>query len=90
MPRYTYRCEQCEDVFETVHSMKECLTDCIKCEEQETLVRVPAMTFIKTTSTRAPTGNKVGALVEQHIREAREELKREKSDLQTVDYEESK
>ncbi len=90
MPRYTYRCEQCEDVFETVHSMKECLTDCIKCEEQETLVRVPAMTFIKTNATRAPTGNKVGALVEQHIHEAREELKREKADLQTADYEESK
>jgi len=48
------------------------------------------MTFIRTSATRAPTGNKVGALVEQHIREAREELKREKSDLQTADYEESK
>tara|TARA_Y100001937_G_scaffold127045_1_gene198039 strand:+ start:37143 stop:37355 length:213 start_codon:yes stop_codon:yes gene_type:complete len=70
--------------------MKECLTDCIKCEEQETLVRVPAMTFIKTNASPAPTGNKVGALVEQHIREAREELNREKSDLQTADYEESK
>lgn len=90
MPRYTYRCEQCEDVFETVHSMKECLTDCIKCEEQETLVRVPAMTFIKINTTRAPTGNKVGALVEQHIHEAREELAKEKTDLQTADYEENK
>ena len=90
MPRYTYRCEQCEDVFETVHSMKECLTDCIKCEEQETLVRVPAMTFININTTRAPTGNKVGALVEQHIHEAREELAKEKTDLQTADYEENK
>jgi len=70
--------------------MKECLTDCIKCEEQETLVRVPAMTFIKINTTRAPTGNKVGALVEQHIHEAREELAKEKTDLQTADYEENK
>ena len=90
MPRYTYRCEQCEDVFETVHSMKECLTDCIKCEEQQTLIRVPAMTFIRTTVAHSPTGNKVGALVEQHIHEAREELKKEKADLQTADYKESK
>lgn len=90
MPRYTYRCEQCEDVFETVHSMKECLTDCIKCEEQETLIRVPAMTFIKTTAALSPTGNKVGALVEQHIRDAKQELAKEKADLQTADYEESK
>tara|TARA_B100000073_G_scaffold241302_1_gene202328 strand:- start:1863 stop:2075 length:213 start_codon:yes stop_codon:yes gene_type:complete len=70
--------------------MKECLTDCIKCEEQQTLVRVPAITFIKTTATRAPTGNKVGALVEQHIHEAREELAKEKTELQTADYEEGK
>lgn len=77
-------------MFQTVHSMKECLTDCIKCEEQETLVRVPAMTFIKTTSVRTPAGKRVGALVEQHIRDAKEELAKEKADLQTADYEEGK
>jgi len=48
------------------------------------------MTFIKINTTRAPTGNKVGALVEQHIHEAREELAKEKTDLQTADYEENK
>lgn len=90
MPRYTYRCDKCEVEFEAVHSMKECITDCTKCEEKESIVRIPAMTFIKTSATSAATGQKVGALVEQHIREAKEELAKEKTDLRTTDYEESK
>ena len=90
MPRYTYRCEQCEVVFETVHSMKECLTDCTHCEEQEALVRVPAITFITTYGSNAISGHKVGNLVKQHIREAKEELVKEKKDLSMTDYEEKK
>jgi len=70
--------------------MKECLADCAHCDEQETLVRIPAITFIKTSATSAQSGQKVGALVEQHIREAKEELAKEKTDLRTTDYEEKK
>jgi putative FmdB family regulatory protein len=88
MPRYTYRCEQCEDIFEVVHSMKEHLTDCAHCNETETLVRIPAITFIKSNEPFAPSGQKVGALVEQHIREAKEELSKEKTELRTTDYKE--
>jgi hypothetical protein len=71
--------------------MKECLTDCDQCDEKSTLVRVPAITFIKTgTTTSAPTGQKVGDLVEQHIHDARKELAQEKVDLRTKDYKEKK
>lgn len=87
MPRYTYRCEHCLDAFETVHSMKEILTDCIKCDKNETLVRVPALAFIKTTAASVSGGNKVGALVEQHIRDAKQELENDKKHLQSTDYE---
>jgi putative FmdB family regulatory protein len=90
MPRYTYQCSNCEIVFETVHSMKECLTDCTRCEKQEALTRIPAITFIKSNGPSAPSGQKVGALVEQHIREAKEELSKEKTELRTTDYKEQK
>jgi putative FmdB family regulatory protein len=91
MPRYTYRCEQCETVIESVHSMKECLTECEKCEGEATLVRVPVSTFVKlqdVVTLRSPI--KVGTLVEEHIREAREELSKDKILLRTKDYEEKK
>ena len=68
--------------------MKERLTDCEQCEEESTLVRVPAIPFIKT---RAEIGtpnstHKVGELVEQHIHEAGEELKKEKIALRQKEY----
>ena len=91
MPRYTYRCEQCETVIESVHSMKECLTECEKCDAEATLVRVPVSTFVKLqdmVTLRSPM--KVGGLVEEHIREAREELSKDKILLRTKDYEEKK
>ena len=88
MPRYTYRCEACSFVLETFHSMKECLTDCEQCGEKSVLVRVPAIPFIKTRAdTSPPNGtHKVGELVEQHIHEAGEELKKEKTTLRQKEY----
>jgi len=71
--------------------MKECLTNCDQCDEESTLVRVPAITFIKTgTTTLSPTNQKVGELVEQHIHDSREELVQEKADLRGKDYKEKK
>ena len=91
MPRYTYQCSNCEIVFETVHSMKECLTDCSLCEKQEALVRIPAITYINTgTNSTAPSGRKVGDLVQEHIQEAKRDLKDDKAKFQTEDYKESK
>ena len=71
--------------------MKECLTNCDQCDVEASLVRVPAITFIKTgAATSAPAGQKVGELVEQHIHDAREELAQEKADLRGKDYKEKK
>ena len=90
MPRYTYQCSNCEAVFEAVHSMKELLTDCEHCGQQEVLIRVPAMTFINTGTSTGESGRKVGELVEQHIEEARKELKEDKNKLQIEEYKENK
>jgi len=93
MPRYTYRCEQCESITEAVHSMKECLTECEKCEGSTPLIRVPAITYVKLKAARdqsVHSSEPVGALVEEHIREAKEELSKNKKALRTKDYEEKK
>lgn len=91
MPRYTYQCSNCDIVYETVHSMKECLTDCNICEEQETLVRIPAIAYISTGADLTdPSGRKVGALVQQHIQEAKQELKDDKAKLRVEDFKENK
>ena len=48
MPKYFYRCTDCENEFEIYHSIKECLKYCDQCE-LETLIRVPSLVFTKVT-----------------------------------------
>ena len=80
MPRYTYHCEECEVVFQTVHSIKEKLTDCEECKIKDTLKRIPSMPLIlnkKETDHK----RKVGGYVKEYIENAKEDLKQEKQDL---------
>jgi prefoldin subunit 5 len=73
--------------------MKERLTECEKCEGTATLVRVPALAYVKLKAARdrsVHSSEPIGALVEEHIREAREELSKDKKALRTKDYEEKK
>ena len=87
MPEYTYRCESCDKIREVKHSIKEKLTDCIFCEKSDTLVRLPSTVNIArviTSDSSAP--QKAGKIVEEYIKEQREELKREKQELKTKEY----
>tara|TARA_R110002020_G_scaffold285851_1_gene501383 strand:+ start:80 stop:343 length:264 start_codon:yes stop_codon:yes gene_type:complete len=81
MPRYVYRCEKCENVFQIAHSIKEKLTDCEECKTKETLKRIPSMPLILTNKEEKQK-EKVGTLVKQHIEDTKEELKQEKKTLQ--------
>ena len=81
MPRYVYRCEKCENVFQTVHSIKEKLTDCEECKTKETLKRVPSIPLVLTRKEKKQK-EKVGTLVKKYIEDAKEDLKQEKEVLQ--------
>jgi putative FmdB family regulatory protein len=81
MPRYVYRCEKCENVFQIAHSIKEKLTDCEECKTKETLKRIPSMPLILTNK-EGKQKEKVGTLVKKHIEDTKEELKQEKKNLQ--------
>ena len=85
MPRYVYRCEKCENVFQTVHSIKEKLTDCEQCKTNETLKRVPSMPLVLTRKEKKQK-EKVGTLVKKHIEDTKEELKQEKKNLQNQTF----
>ncbi len=84
MPKYNYRCNECEDFFETVHSISEKLYDCIKCETSGSLVRVPS-TFV-TKQKKTNKKQKVGSVVEKSINEFREALKEQKKGLKETEY----
>ena len=86
MPRYTYKCSECEEVFEINHSMSIKLKDCELCESLESLTRVPSSTFITTNSATTKGDKKVGDVVKNHIEESKKELKSEQQRLKDVKY----
>ena len=81
MPRYAYYCEECDETFQKVHSIKEKLTDCDVCKAEGVLRRVPSMSFVFSQSSRA------GKLVKKHIEDAKREIKEEKAELKKVELE---
>jgi len=81
MPKYVYRCKECKEIFEAVHSMSERLTNCEKCDTIDSLLKLPKAPAIHYSS------GQNGELVKDYIKEAKEELAAEKEKLQTQDYE---
>ena len=79
MPCYTYYCKSCEEQFELTHSMSEQIRDCNHCNEQDTLERIPSTFF--TVNKEAPRDLPVGGVVENFIKDAKEDLKKEKKNI---------
>ena len=83
MPRYVYRCDECQDEFmvfhlisEEIHKKENCLGSC-------NLHRIPQVTNdpkkIKNKT------KKVGHVVNEYIKEVGEEIKREKEKRMKID-----
>ncbi len=70
MPKYCYRCEECEHEFEAVHSMTERLVLCIACDSENKLKRIPQ---IQTVHRRSKVGQLVRDTIEENIKILKEE-----------------
>jgi putative FmdB family regulatory protein len=77
MPKYSYKCTQCECVLSFYHSINDKKTDCTECEAEDSLQRQPS----KFNLYKQEKSNKVGNLVNKSIKEFGEELKQEKDKL---------
>jgi len=80
MPRYTYRCENCEEVTEIVHAMKEELHDCESCNNLDTLTRIPSTVYISGIKKEKPK-EKTGTYTKRFIEESREDLKTQRKEI---------
>ena len=80
MPKYTYKCKECEHIFEITHSMGERLTDCIECNTIESLAKIPHQIATQFKN------KEVGSIVDSYIEEAKEEVREEKKKLQERDW----
>ena len=78
MPKYIYKCEKCEEILETFHSMAEKLETC-ECEGP--LTRLPSMPIVLTKDGSS------GKIVTEYIEDARKEVEEEKYKMKTQEYE---
>ena len=85
MPKYFYRCTDCNYEFEIYHSMKECLDFCDQCE-LKTLIRVPSLVYTKIVEKNPKTKRPVGSVVNEFIKDAKQELNSEKEALKKETY----
>ena len=86
MPKYTYCCKSCDETFEQYHSMKTVLEDCHLCGSPDSLVKIPSIIRVVGNGNNIDSARKPGSIVQQHIEEARKEIKQEK-EMFSQDYE---
>lgn len=78
MPKYCYKCNECELEFETWHAMKDEIKVCELCGADETIERIPA---VVTVVNKNKHGKSVGETTRDFIESSRadlEQLKRDK------------
>jgi putative FmdB family regulatory protein len=80
MPVYVYRCHDCKKTFEKRHGMFFEQKMCIHCYG-DNIFKVPSIEY--TGKKSASTTRKVGKVVDDYIKEAKEEIKKEKKALQS-------
>ncbi len=85
MPRYSYKCKECDHRLDTMHSYKIVLEDCPECGTQKSLEKI--INNFTTTVQNIDINNKeVGSVVKEKIEAFRDELKQEKKRLSRQEY----
>tara|TARA_Y100000592_G_scaffold68372_1_gene106275 strand:+ start:1242 stop:1496 length:255 start_codon:yes stop_codon:yes gene_type:complete len=77
VPKYCYKCPECESEIEVRHGMMERLEECKLCEYQGVLTRIPQLTNIvrKQEQGKRTTGSLTKEYIEENKRILKEERK---------------
>ena len=90
MPRYTYKCKKCDQIFDVVHSIKEKFSSCEECneecEEEGSLSRLPSSFTTNISKENLSSTNKAGDIVKSKIEEFKEDLKQEKEKYKKQEF----
>ena len=78
MPRYTYRCDNCKEVFEVSHGMFFVQQRCIKCHCTECLEKLPDVLTVGKLPKGYKKSNRSGQVVDKFIEDAKKDLKTQK------------
>ena len=84
MPRYVYRCDDCQAEFLIFHAMKETLQICQACGVENNLHRIPQLTA--PLPKKRVEKQKVGTVVNEYIESTKSELKKERQEAGKEEY----
>ena len=79
MPKYAYKCKECDHAFEAIHGMFVKLQNCDECATDGSLFRIPSMAY--SNKSKASSEKKTGELVKEFIHDAKQEVKEEKKKM---------
>jgi len=79
VPRYVYRCKECDELSVISHLSDEIITECPECARSDVLVKV--LTSFTATNKNISNKIKVGQTTEEFIQDARQELSQQKDEL---------
>jgi len=85
MPRYKYRCSQCELSKAVFHLISETLNDCEECGGVDTMEKLVSTPHIKKEITLEK--DKVGEITKEYIEANREILEQQKQEAKEESYE---
>ena len=77
MPKYCYKCSECENEIVVRHGMTERLEDCKVCGNEGVLTRIPQLTNIVRKQEQGE--REAGSLVKEYIEENKEILRQERT-----------
>ena len=85
MPKYLYRCDECEEDFYATHLMSEECEGCPLCGEKDVITKKISSfrTFTKKSDLKK---NHSGDIVKRSIEEIRQEVNSEKDRLKKVTF----
>ena len=81
MPKYNYRCKECDHAFETVHGMFMKLRNCDECSTDGTLFRVPSVDYSTKNKASPESEKKTGEIVKEFISDTKKEVEEQKREI---------
>jgi DNA-directed RNA polymerase subunit M/transcription elongation factor TFIIS len=84
VPKYRYKCNECNKTLFAYHHISDELKDCESCSAKNSLIRMPSLFRTeKKNFSQTSTGNRVKKAIE----EFQDDLKQEKENLREVMWE---
>ena len=81
MPRYHYRCSECNTAVTIIHSIDDVHSQCEFCEKKDTMIKLLTKPIIVRNDQESNSEHTVGKITNEYIEENRKILKQIKREL---------